>query len=344
MEQAGQSSSNKHSGKWTKTVDLHGFRADEVKVKVNPVYHNLEIVAKRQTNPWHNPQVAQKCNKFKRVLNLPENIDLVQLTVNLNIESGKLMVRAPFRGREDLLTKEQCHRQQEPAENTTCINVPVMWKSDVASSFSATRCCILGCPSQQQQQSGSPMLSPTDLNKCTVEEYLRLLKQSASMGGTYQPASSGSMGQTSSSGTLPCCCTVNKFLATEIVPASSDESTPSGTGGSNNQWKLFFDINAVGFRREHIQVFFQEKERILVVDMRHDTTMQQKSPAVTTPTSAGGAGNQSGVNASVQHVREEIILPEWLSGREMRYRLMDTGVLRVQMPCLREPWPKTREE
>jgi HSP20 family molecular chaperone IbpA len=333
MEQQGEpstTSTNKHGGKWTKTVDLHGFRADEVKVKVNPVYHNLEIVAKRQTNPWHQPQVAQKSNKFTRILNLPENIDMSQLSVNLNIESGKLMVKAPFQGREDLLSKEQCHRQQEPPENTTCINVPVMWKSDLASPFSATRCCLVGCPSQQQQSSAQ--VSPSDLSKCTVEEYLRLLKLSASVGGTYQPTSSSG-----SSGTLPCCCTVNKFLATEIVP---DEKSQPGAGG---KWKLFFDINAVGFRREEIQVFFQEKERILVVEMRHDTTMKQKS-SVTAPSVAGGAGTQSGVSASVKHVREEIMLPEWLSGKEMRFRLMDTGVLRVQMPCLREPWPKTSEE
>jgi len=107
-------------------------------------------------------------------------------------------------------------------------------------------------------------------------------------------------------------------------------------------------------------VTFEEKERLLVVEMCHDnkssnvmSRTQQKTTTITTTKTAAGttthmehepsAGMAGTGHISLKHVREEILLPEWLEGKQMSFRVMENGVLRIQLPCLREPYPTDRE-
>jgi len=246
--------------KWTFVSDVHQFLPEEVTVKVDPVYHTLIITAKRISQPWKGEQ--EKCLKMKRVIPLPEYVKPEELRVKFT-PRGELIVKAPFHQREDTMMPQE--RKQRGGE----ITLPIFYKD------------VIGKRQQEQLLPNGQV----DMNKCSVQRYLRLLKNSS----------------------FP------NTLSTKCV---RDEST--------GKWKIFFDINTVGFRREEVQVHFQEKERLLIVEAKHELRTE--------------ASQLQGI--SFKTLRREFILPEFVDGKQMRYRVMNTGVLRIQLPCLRDPCPK----
>jgi hypothetical protein len=260
-----ESREDRNPRKWTFVVDMPRFRPEETKVKVDTVFHTLIITAKRVSQPWQGEQ--EKCMKMKRVIPLPESIRLEELRVKFT-PRGELIVKAPYHRRSDEMTMP-LQRHQRGGE----ITLPVFYK-DVTG--------------KRRQEELLPS-GQVDTNKCSVQRYLRLLKNSS----------------------FP------NTLSTECV---RDENT--------GKWKIIFEINTVGFRREEVQVHFQEKERLLIVEAKHELrTEKNQLPGI-----------------SVKTLRREFILPEFLDGKQMRYRVMNTGVLRIQLPCLRDPRPKMCNE
>jgi HSP20 family molecular chaperone IbpA len=74
--------------------------------------------------------------------------------------------------------------------------------------------------------------------------------------------------------------------------------------------KLIMDFDTVGFRQQEIQVTFLEKERRLTINAKHELVFVGKNV-----------------------FRQEFLLPEYLNADQMQYRVLNNGILRIQMPC-----------
>lgn len=77
---------------WTMEIDVNDFTPEEIKTKIDPVFHTVTITGKRLVNRRREDICP---NTFKRVLPLPENIDITQLKCVVTTE-GNMVLRAPF--------------------------------------------------------------------------------------------------------------------------------------------------------------------------------------------------------------------------------------------------------
>jgi HSP20 family molecular chaperone IbpA len=92
---------------------------------------------------------------------------------------------------------------------------------------------------------------------------------------------------------------------TICVECVKDETT--------GEWKLLIDLDTVGFRPEDIRVHFNDEERCLTVRAEHEVV---------------------GLGKDVFH--HELVLPEYIKEKELKWRILNNGVLRIEMPCERE--------
>jgi HSP20 family molecular chaperone IbpA len=99
---------------WTLETDVEDFTVDEIKIKVDQVFHTLCISGKR---PIHRRREENCRNVFKRVVPLPENVDIRQLNTVMTVE-GKLLLTAPF-----------CYNIRDETISTT--RIPITLKDNV---------------------------------------------------------------------------------------------------------------------------------------------------------------------------------------------------------------------
>jgi len=107
----------------------------------------------------------------------------------------------------------------------------------------------------------------------------------------------------------------DKMLTTEV---KKDEKT--------GKWNLILDVNTVlGFKKEEVKVTFKahQADPILVIEAKRDLSLMQ--------------GKEGEVDVFVKVLREEIIVPREVEGKQLRYTIKKDGVLRIQLPCLRNP-------
>jgi hypothetical protein len=127
-------------------------------------------------------------------------------------------------------------------------------------------------------------------------------------------------------------CSPNN-LETEVV---QDEVT--------GKWKLLLSFNAIGFRQEEVRVTFEEKERVLVVEMERDASPKGSEHPPETADASSQNRQHHPLMIALKHAREEIILPQWLDGSQLHYHVMENDALRIEIPCLREPtWHKIKQ-
>jgi len=96
---------------------------------------------------------------------------------------------------------------------------------------------------------------------------------------------------------------------------------------TTGKFMVVFEVNTVGFRREEIQVRFVEEKHLLLVKAMHQLQRRETELKGIAP----------------KTLLREFILPEWLEGSEMRYRVLKNGLLRIEVPCLCDHCPMTTE-
>jgi len=114
----------------------------------------------------------------------------------------------------------------------------------------------------------------------------------------------------------------DKMLTTKV---EKDDKT--------GKWNLLIDVNTVvGFQKREVKVTFEdEEEPIIVVEATRDISMMQK-------------GKENKAEVFVKVLREEIVVPKGVEGKQLRYYITKSGVLRVQLPCQRNPAKSQQEQ
>jgi HSP20 family molecular chaperone IbpA len=111
-------------------------------------------------------------------------------------------------------------------------------------------------------------------------------------------------------------CSLKETFSTNVV---KDEES--------GKWKMILHINAMNFQRDNIQVNYQEEQKVLVVEMRLDSTTAASTP-------------QKQTLCVLKMVREEIALLEEVNAKELDFKV-ENGLLSIELPLLREPSNKS---
>jgi len=115
---------------------------------------------------------------------------------------------------------------------------------------------------------------------------------------------------------------------TEVATLDDKMLTPKvKKDEKTGKWNLIIDVNTVvGFKEEEVKVTFRERgeESIVVIEAKRDLSNIKSQ--------------ETKADVYVKVLREEIVVPrEVLDGKKLRHYITKDGVLRIQLPCLRNP-------
>jgi hypothetical protein len=108
-------------------------------------------------------------------------------------------------------------------------------------------------------------------------------------------------------------------VVAKIIRGDENTKTKITTSTTQPQLLVALDVKFVDFRAEDIKVRMQHetKRRVLIVEAKK--VRQFREPQFGT---------------TVKYVRREFELPQWLDVKNIVYRVLPTGVLRIKLPLL----------
>jgi len=304
---------------WFTVIPLGGMvRPEEVKVKLNPLCRLLVIKA-TPLMQRRNYLSRTSTKQINRIVTLPKNIRMEQLIVKLT-PRGELVVMAPFKTQQgqETLTTPFFEQGRDLLSTLKWITIPIVNYRETIRNKKP----FFPFRGVSESESSSSEESSTD------EESVSESETSSSESETDNEEMMWPMRQqreTGITGIRNLQFQVQKYVQLlqkiffpNVVMAKIVRGENTITTTTTEQLQVVLDVKFVDFRAEEIKVRMHDiKRRILIVEAKKVRQFQEPQFGTT-----------------LKFVRREFELPEWLDVKNIVYRVLPTGVLRIKLPLL----------
>jgi len=272
--------------KWMKIVNVQNFRPEELKVILDTEERTVKILTKRNNNK------KLRCGQETRVklireISVPMSVHMRNLIVVIT-PRGLLVLKAPYK------TSFQSQQWEETTRKPFgLINIPI---EQLNTPFTSTTGVYGKQRRCHHRQTLPRQFTPFEVNKCGIEEYLRIVKKA------FYPKH-----------VIPRCVIDEKTgKPILIIDIKVNTTTP-------------FKTTMPGINQEEVKVFVQEKKHLLIVKLPQQPQMEEEDE------------EECMCNTQMKPLTKVVVLPKWLAIERLRFRVLNNGILRIQVPLLRVP-------